>query len=98
MSGYIGPMLAERALAAGVDEILKKPVQSREIAAALARVLKRALDVPARSAALQERLRGDATSSPPWACLAGCATTVFNPATNEPLSRATRPTWVRPKT
>ncbi|MGQ0547075.1 MAG: hybrid sensor histidine kinase/response regulator [Betaproteobacteria bacterium] len=42
MSGYTGPMLAERALAAGVCEILKKPVQSRDIAAALARALKRA--------------------------------------------------------
>jgi PAS domain S-box-containing protein len=39
VSGYIGPMMTERALAAGVDEILKKPVQSRELAAALARVL-----------------------------------------------------------
>ena len=41
VSGYIGPMMSERALAAGVDAILKKPVQSRELAAALARVLKR---------------------------------------------------------
>jgi CheY-like chemotaxis protein len=39
VSGYIGPMMTERARAAGVDEILKKPVQSRELAAALARVL-----------------------------------------------------------
>ncbi|HEX6265923.1 MAG TPA: PAS domain S-box protein [Burkholderiales bacterium] len=39
VSGYIGPMMTERAMAAGVDEILKKPVQSRELAAALARVL-----------------------------------------------------------
>jgi PAS domain S-box-containing protein len=42
VSGYIGPMMSERALAAGVDAILKKPVQSRELAAALARVLRRA--------------------------------------------------------
>jgi PAS domain S-box-containing protein len=42
MSGYSGPMLTERALAAGITEVLKKPVQSREIAAALARALKRA--------------------------------------------------------
>ena len=42
VSGYTGPMLSERALAAGVTEILKKPVQSRDIAAALARVLRRA--------------------------------------------------------
>jgi PAS domain S-box-containing protein len=39
VSGYIGPMMTERAHAAGVDEILKKPVQSRELAEALARVL-----------------------------------------------------------
>ncbi len=42
MSGYTGPMLTERALGVGITEILKKPVQSREIASALARVLKRA--------------------------------------------------------
>jgi FixJ family two-component response regulator len=41
VSGYIGPMMTERALAAGVSEILKKPVQSRELAAALARALGR---------------------------------------------------------
>ncbi len=39
VSGYIGPLMTERALAAGVAEILKKPVQSRELAAALARAL-----------------------------------------------------------
>jgi CheY-like chemotaxis protein len=42
VSGYTGPMLTERALAAGITEVLKKPVQSREIAAALARAFKRA--------------------------------------------------------
>jgi signal transduction histidine kinase/ActR/RegA family two-component response regulator len=42
VSGYIGPMMTERALAAGVSEILKKPVQSRELAAALARALGKA--------------------------------------------------------
>jgi len=41
VSGYIGPMLAERAHGAGVIEILKKPVQSREIAEALAHALRR---------------------------------------------------------
>ena len=41
MSGYSGPMLTERALGAGITEVLKKPVQSREIAAALARALRR---------------------------------------------------------
>jgi CheY-like chemotaxis protein len=32
VSGYIAPMLAERAHAAGATEILRKPVQSREFA------------------------------------------------------------------
>ena len=41
MSGYSGPMLTERALAVGITEVLKKPVRSREIAAALARALGR---------------------------------------------------------
>ena len=35
VSGYIGPMMTDRALAAGIRDILKKPVTSREIAAAL---------------------------------------------------------------
>jgi CheY-like chemotaxis protein len=39
VSGYAGPILAQRALAAGVSELLAKPLQSRDIAAALARVL-----------------------------------------------------------
>ena len=39
VSGYIGPIMTERALAAGVDQILKKPVQSRDLAGALARIL-----------------------------------------------------------
>jgi signal transduction histidine kinase len=39
ISGHTGPMLTEMALAAGVREVLKKPIQSRELAAALARVL-----------------------------------------------------------
>jgi CheY-like chemotaxis protein len=38
VSGYGGPILAQRALA-GVSELLVKPVQPRDIAAALARVL-----------------------------------------------------------
>ena len=41
VSGYIGPLISERARGAGVDAILTKPVQSRELAAALARVLRR---------------------------------------------------------
>jgi PAS domain S-box-containing protein len=39
ISGYTGPMLTQMALGAGVREILRKPVQSRELAAALARAL-----------------------------------------------------------
>jgi hypothetical protein len=35
-------MLTQQALGAGVSELLKKPVQSREPAAALARALRRA--------------------------------------------------------
>jgi CheY-like chemotaxis protein len=41
MSGFVGPTMAERAAAAGVTEILKKPVRSRDLAAALARALGR---------------------------------------------------------
>ena len=40
VSGYIGPMMSERAALAGVAEILKKPVHSRELAAALSRALR----------------------------------------------------------
>jgi PAS domain S-box-containing protein len=39
VSGYSGPILAKQALAAGVSELLAKPLQLREIAATLARVL-----------------------------------------------------------
>ena len=39
ISGHTGPMLTQMALGAGVREVLKKPVQSRELAAALARAL-----------------------------------------------------------
>jgi CheY-like chemotaxis protein len=39
VSGYSGPILAQRALAVGVSELLVKPLQPRDIAAALARVL-----------------------------------------------------------
>ena len=41
VSGYTGPLLVERAAGAGITEILTKPVQSRDMAAALARVLGR---------------------------------------------------------
>jgi CheY-like chemotaxis protein len=41
ISGYTGPMLTQMALAAGAKAVLKKPVQSRELAAALARALAR---------------------------------------------------------
>ena len=40
VSGYIGPMMSERAAAAGIVEILRKPVRSRAVAAALARALR----------------------------------------------------------
>jgi predicted ATPase/signal transduction histidine kinase/CheY-like chemotaxis protein len=39
VSGYGGPILAKQALAAGVSELLAKPLQSRDIAAALAHIL-----------------------------------------------------------
>jgi signal transduction histidine kinase/CheY-like chemotaxis protein len=39
ISGHTGPHLTEMALGAGVREVLRKPIQSRELAAALARVL-----------------------------------------------------------
>jgi PAS domain S-box-containing protein len=41
VSGYGGPILAQRALATGVSELLVKPLQSRDIADALDRVLHR---------------------------------------------------------
>jgi signal transduction histidine kinase/ActR/RegA family two-component response regulator len=39
MSGYSGTQLAERAHAAGIGEILRKPLESRDLADALARAL-----------------------------------------------------------
>ena len=42
VSGYSGPILTQQALSAGVSELLTKPLQSREIATTLARVLHRA--------------------------------------------------------
>jgi AmiR/NasT family two-component response regulator len=39
VSGYSGPILTQQALAAGVSELLVKPLQSRQIAATLDRVL-----------------------------------------------------------
>jgi FixJ family two-component response regulator len=41
MSGYGGAQLAERAAAAGVVEVLRKPLQRRDLAEALARTLRR---------------------------------------------------------
>jgi CheY-like chemotaxis protein len=41
MSGYSSPVLTQQALSAGVSELLTKPLQSREIAIRLARVLHR---------------------------------------------------------
>jgi PAS domain S-box-containing protein len=42
VSGYSGPILTQDALAAGVSELLTKPLQSRDIATTRARVLHRA--------------------------------------------------------
>jgi NO-binding membrane sensor protein with MHYT domain/nitrogen-specific signal transduction histidine kinase/ActR/RegA family two-component response regulator len=39
MSGYSGPLLTQQAVAAGVSELLVKPLQSRQFAATLDRVL-----------------------------------------------------------
>jgi YesN/AraC family two-component response regulator len=39
VSGYAGPTLTQQTLAAGVSELLVKPLQSRQIATTLARVL-----------------------------------------------------------
>jgi len=39
MSAYSGPMLRQQARAAGANEMLTKPLQSREMASALARIL-----------------------------------------------------------
>jgi len=41
VSGYSGATLTQDSLAAGVSELLTKPLQSRELAATLARVLHR---------------------------------------------------------
>jgi FixJ family two-component response regulator len=40
MSGYSGAQLTERARAAGVAELLRKPLVARDIAEALERALK----------------------------------------------------------
>jgi CheY-like chemotaxis protein len=39
MSGYGGPQLAQRAGAIGINEVLRKPLQRRDLAESLARVL-----------------------------------------------------------
>jgi CheY-like chemotaxis protein len=39
MSGYGGPQLATRAAAIGINEVLRKPLQRRDLAESLARVL-----------------------------------------------------------
>jgi signal transduction histidine kinase len=41
ISGFVGDGLASRAREAGADEVLKKPLSGRELAASLARVLRR---------------------------------------------------------
>jgi CheY-like chemotaxis protein len=45
VSGYSGSVLRQQALAAGISELLTKPLQSREIATTLARVLHRATEI-----------------------------------------------------
>jgi CheY-like chemotaxis protein len=40
MSGYSGPQLLERARAIGISEVLRKPLQSRDIAECFGRVLR----------------------------------------------------------
>ena len=42
VSGYIGSVMTELAVSAGVSEILKKPVHAQDLASVLARVLGRA--------------------------------------------------------
>jgi signal transduction histidine kinase/ActR/RegA family two-component response regulator len=42
MSGYGGPHLAERAAAVGISELIRKPLQRRELSEALARILRSA--------------------------------------------------------
>jgi CheY-like chemotaxis protein len=44
VSGYTAPALTSQALATGVNELLAKPLQSRQIAVTLARVLRSARD------------------------------------------------------
>lgn len=43
MSGYSGAQFSERAHAAGVDELLRKPLVARDIAEALGRALRSAV-------------------------------------------------------
>ena len=43
VSGYTGPLLAQEALSAGIDQILTKPLDFRQLADAMARVLLRAV-------------------------------------------------------
>ncbi|MGE5640840.1 MAG: ATP-binding protein [Clostridia bacterium] len=47
VSGYIGALMSERAAGAGIREILRKPVQARELAAALERALAAGQQAPA---------------------------------------------------
>jgi CheY-like chemotaxis protein len=49
MSGYGGPALAARAAAAGVREVLRKPLESRDLAESAARVLESARGVASLS-------------------------------------------------
>jgi len=39
MSGYVGAQLAQRAAAIGINDVLRKPLQRRDLAESLARVM-----------------------------------------------------------
>ena len=41
ISGYTGPVLSQQALSAGIDHILTKPLDLRQIAEAMSKVLAR---------------------------------------------------------
>jgi CheY-like chemotaxis protein len=40
ISGYTGPVLSEQALSAGIDRILTKPLDLRQLAEALSQMLR----------------------------------------------------------
>jgi YesN/AraC family two-component response regulator len=48
MSGFVGPQLAQRAAAIGVNEVLRKPLLRQDLAESLARVLGAVDEHPSR--------------------------------------------------